>query len=277
MIGGLIPVRSDHLEVREPLRPGLDVTSLTVTYGGNVAVSQVSLGAPLGQITGLIGPNGAGKTSLFNACNGLLQPSDGSIRLFGADVSSKNAAARARAGLGRTFQRVEICNAMSVRTNVGLGVQARVVGRSPLRQVVLTRSQQRSIDAATDEALEICGISDIAGASAATLSTGQRRLVELARVLAAGFLVLLLDEPSSGLDSDETNRLGQILKAIVAERGLGILLVEHDMALVMNVCQYIYVIDFGLLIFAGTPSQTSASPIVRGAYLGDDMVFEDRE
>jgi ABC-type branched-subunit amino acid transport system ATPase component len=253
---------------------GLEARGLSVAYGGNLAVSGVSLSAPLGQITGLIGPNGAGKTTTFNACNGLLKPTRGTVHLFGVDVTSANAAVRARRGLGRTFQRVEVVNAMTVATNVSLGLEARLVAGNPLRQVLASPAQQRQIAAATDQALEICELGGIAGRQTATLSTGQRRLLELARVLAGGFNLLLLDEPSSGLDEEETHHFGAILTQIVADRGLGILLVEHDMSLVMAVCDYLHVLDFGHLIFEGTPAETRASPIVRAAYLGDDAVEE---
>jgi ABC-type branched-subunit amino acid transport system ATPase component len=163
---------------------------------------------------------------------------------------------------------------MTVRTNVALGLEARLVAGNPLRQVLASPGQQRQIAAATDQALEICGIGPIADRRTATLSTGQRRLLELARVLAGGFRLLMLDEPSSGLDEEETHHFGQILTRIVADRQLGILLVEHDMALVMAICDYIYVLDFGQLIFEGTPAETQASPVVRAAYLGDEEGLE---
>jgi ABC-type branched-subunit amino acid transport system ATPase component len=268
---------SESIGAARPARPGsdgLETHGLSVAYGGNLAVSDVSLSAPQGQITGLIGPNGAGKTTTFNASNGLLRPTHGTVHLFGVDVTSANAAVRARRGLGRTFQRVEVVNAMTVRTNVSLGPEARLVAGNPLRQVLTSPAQQRQIAAATDQALEICGIGAIADRPAATLSTGQRRLLELARVLAGGFRLLLLDEPSSGLDEEETHRFGHILTRIVEDRGVGILLVEHDMSLVMAVCDYLHVLDFGHLIFEGTPAETRASPIVRAAYLGDDAVQE---
>jgi ABC-type branched-subunit amino acid transport system ATPase component len=120
------------------------------------------------------------------------------------------------------------------------------------------------------EAMAVCGIAGIAGRAAGDLSTGQRRLVELARVVAGGYHVLLLDEPSSGLDPSETSEFGTILRRLVDERGIGVLLVEHDMSLVMTVCDFIYVLDFGKLIFSGTPEETMASPVVRSAYLGDE-------
>jgi ABC-type branched-subunit amino acid transport system ATPase component len=252
----------------------LEADGLSVAYGGNLALSDVSLTAPLSGITGLIGPNGAGKTTTFNTCNGLVKPSAGTVRLLGTDVTWSGPAVRARMGLGRTFQRVEVVNAMTVRTNVALGMESRLVAGNPLRQVVASRAQQRQIVAATEQALEICGIGPIADRRAATLSTGQRRLLELARVLAGGFRLLMLDEPSSGLDEEETHHFGRILADIVADRQLGILLVEHDMALVMAVCAYIYVLDFGQLIFQGTPIETQASPVVRAAYLGDEEGLE---
>jgi ABC-type branched-subunit amino acid transport system ATPase component len=251
---------------------GLEVEHLSVAYGGNRAVNDVSLAAPLGRITGLIGPNGAGKTTTFNACSGLLRPSAGTVTLSGVEVTRRSPAVRARMGLGRTFQRMELVNVMSVRTNVALGAECRLVGANPLTQVLSTLSQRRAMEAATAAALELCGIGDLSARTVGTLSTGQRRLVELARVLAGDFRLLLLDEPSSGLDEEETHRFGAILTRVVAERGVGILLVEHDMALVMAVCEHIYVLDFGKLIFQGSPTQTQASDIVRSAYLGDEAV-----
>jgi ABC-type branched-subunit amino acid transport system ATPase component len=255
---------------------GLEVADLSVAYGGTLAVNAVSLSAPLGRITGLIGPNGAGKTTIFNACDGLLRPSAGTVRLFGRDVTRRGTAARARVGLGRTFQRVEVCNAMSVATNVALGREARVVGANPLRQVIATSAQVRDIAAHTAAALQVCEITHLADQRVAGLSTGQRRLVELARVLAGGFPILLLDEPSSGLDEAETDRFGAVLALAVAERRVGILLVEHDMGLVMELCDYVYVVDFGRLIFEGTTAQARASNVVRAAYLGDDAGLATR-
>jgi ABC-type branched-subunit amino acid transport system ATPase component len=252
------------------LAGGLDVAELSVAYGGNKAVADVSLSAPLGRITGLIGPNGAGKTTTFNACSGLLRPTHGTVKLFGTTVTHRSPAVRARIGLGRTFQRMELVNAMTARTNVALGAECRLVGSNPFRQVLGGLRQRRSIDQATGAALEMCGITELAGRTVGTLSTGQRRLVELARVLAGGFHLLLLDEPSSGLDEEETDRFGHIMTRVVAERGCGILLVEHDMALVMAVCDHIYVLEFGHLIFQGSPTEVRASELVRAAYLGSE-------
>ena len=259
-----------------PVTTALAVRDLTVSYGGNVAVEGVSFSAPVGVITGLIGPNGAGKTTTFNVCSGLLRPVAGSVTLMGTDVTTKNPAVRARLGLGRTFQRMELCHALTVRENIALGREALVAGGGVIRQIFATPEQRRLVAEATDEALESCNLTSLSDRLVGTLSTGQRRLVELARVLAGGYRLLLLDEPSSGLDDEETHRFGEILKDVVASRGLGILLVEHDMALVMDVCQFLYVLDFGRLIFSGTPAETRASDLVRRAYLGEvDLVETD--
>jgi ABC-type branched-subunit amino acid transport system ATPase component len=250
----------------------LEIADVSVAYGGHKAVSNVSLQAPLGRITGLIGPNGAGKTTTFNACSGLLRPTTGTVRLNDHDITHRSPAARARMGLGRTFQRMELVNAMTARVNVALGAECPLVGVNAIRQVFSTGAQRRAVEEATSAALELCGISHLADRTVGTLSTGQRRLVELARTLAGGFRLLLLDEPSSGLDEEETEKFGAILQNVVAERGLGILIVEHDMALVMSVCDYLYVLDFGHLIFEGTPAEVQASELVHAAYLGSEAV-----
>jgi ABC-type branched-subunit amino acid transport system ATPase component len=250
---------------------GLRGWNVSVSYRGHHAVQGVSLDAPLGRITGLIGPNGAGKTTTFNAINGLVRTDAGTVTLFGSEITHRPPAARARMGLGRTFQRMELVNAMSVRTNVALGAECRAVGSRPLAQLWSSRAERRRISCAADNALETCGVQQLSTRPVGSLSTGQRRMVELARVLAGDFRLLLLDEPSSGLDEEETFRFGQILQRARAERGLGILLVEHDMALVMSACDHLFVLDFGRLIFDGTPAQAQTSDVVRAAYLGDDL------
>jgi ABC-type branched-subunit amino acid transport system ATPase component len=255
----------------------LEVADLSVRYGGNLAVDHVTLSAPVGRLTGLIGPNGAGKTTTFNACSGLLRPTTGHVRLFGEDVTRRSPAARARRGLGRTFQRMELFTSMTVAENVALGREAGLAGSNPLRQLAGSRRTAAALRHTVDEALELCGIGELAARPAGALSTGQRRLVELARAYAGDYRLLLLDEPSSGLDPTESERFGEILRRIVDERGVGILLVEHDMALVMSVCEYLFVLDFGCLIFQGTPTETRRSPIVRAAYLGADEELESFE
>jgi ABC-type branched-subunit amino acid transport system ATPase component len=251
-------------------RRALEISDLTVRFGGHEAVSHVDLVAPQGAITGLIGPNGAGKTTFFNACNGLQRLSSGRVGLYGRDVTRASPSRRAQLGLGRTFQRFEVCEVMTVRRNVALGSEARAAGSQPLKHVFAGRAQRASIQAATAEAIERCGLSDVADEPMASMSTGRRRLVELARVMAAGFSFLLLDEPSSGLDEDETVQFGEVLRQFVSDRGVGLLLVEHDMSLVMSLCDRLYVLEHGRLIFEGSTHEARNSAVVRSAYLGDD-------
>jgi ABC-type branched-subunit amino acid transport system ATPase component/branched-subunit amino acid ABC-type transport system permease component len=259
------------VEVTHPVRGGgLEVRELTVAYGGALAVAELSLTAPTGQITGLIGPNGAGKTTTFNACCGLVKPTKGQIFLHGDDVSRLAPATRARKGLGRTFQRVELFSSLTVRENIALGREAILAGGNPTTQLFAAPGQRALIDAATEEAIEITRLGPILDRPVSDISTGQRRLVELARVLAGPFDMVLLDEPSSGLDEAETEQFGNILTTTVQQRGIGILIVEHAMALVRQVCDRIWVLDFGRLIFEGSTSDMLSSDIVKTAYLGSE-------
>ena len=251
--------------------PGeLAVQDLSVNFGGISAVRNVSLVASTDRITGLIGPNGAGKTTTFNACSGLVRPSSGKILLNGDDISRSSAAVRARQGLGRTYQHVELWNSLTVRQNVELTVEARLAGRSLLRHMVSRQGDRARVTSAAVDAIARCGLEDVAEPTVGSLSTGKRRLVEVARCLAGGFDIILLDEPSSGLDQNETQEFGRLLRRLVDERGVGILLVEHDMRLVMDVCEYIYVLDFGEKIFEGSAAEVRESQVVRDAYLGSE-------
>jgi len=262
------------LAPKETSKAGLVVRELSVSYGGVKAVDQASLEAPLGRITGLIGPNGAGKTSLFNACSGLVDPDSGDVLLHDLEITRGGPAYRARQGLGRTFQRPELFNSLTVRQNVAYGCEAPMAGANPLTQLFDSRAGSRNISVATEEALELTGISSISDEQAGLLSIGKRRLVDLAIVLAGPFDVLLLDEPSSGLDAHETEKFGRILRTVVETRGIGILLVEHDMTLVREICDHVYVLDFGSMIFEGSPDEMQASDTVRAAYLGETSLDE---
>ena len=247
----------------------LRVEDLTVRYGGLVAVDGVSLAVPVGQVVGLIGPNGAGKTTLFNACSGLVRPARGRLELFGQDITRVGAARRAQLGLGRTFQRMELFDSLTVAENVALGREGALAGSLPWTQLLARPTERDEVRTATKETLEFCGIDHLARRPVGALATGERRLVELARVLAGNYRLLLLDEPSSGLDAGEARRFAEILQTAVQQRDVGVLLVEHHMALVMEVCDHIYVLDFGRLIFEGTPRQVQKSDVVRKAYLGE--------
>jgi ABC-type branched-subunit amino acid transport system ATPase component len=248
--------------------PGLEVRNVTVRYGGLVAADDVTLDAPLGAITGLIGPNGAGKSTTFGACSGVVKPSGGTVSLLGTDVTGLSPQARGQRGLGRTFQRMELFESLTVRDNVGLGLEAGMAGSQPWKHIWSRRSDSARVKAAVDSALERCGITHLADETAGDLSTGQGRLVELARVMAGDFHMFLLDEPSSGLDKAETARFGAILRELISDPSNGILLVEHDMSLVLSVCDYVYVLDFGKLVFQGTPAEVVSSSLVQAAYLG---------
>ncbi|RHW28117.1 ATP-binding cassette domain-containing protein [Nocardioides immobilis] len=255
---------------RAPVAPtALEVRDLEIRFGGIRAVKGISISAATGAVTGLIGPNGAGKTTTFNACSGLVRPESGSVSIGGSSVTRRGPAFRARRGIGRTFQRMELFDSLTVRENVAMGAEGASAGLNPLSHLWSSPAQGRVVRDRTAEALRLCGLVELADRQAGSLSTGQRRLVELARCLAGEFAILLLDEPSSGLDQEETRHFGRILRRAVAERGVGILLVEHDMPLVMDICDYIYVLDFGDLIFEGTPTEVSRSSVVRAAYLGD--------
>jgi ABC-type branched-subunit amino acid transport system ATPase component len=244
------------------------VRDVVVRFGGLVALDGVALSAPAGRITGLIGPNGAGKTTLLNVVSGLQKSDRGQVLIGEDDVSRHGPSWRARHGVGRTFQRVELWDTMTVEENVLMGREAFLAGGRVRTQLIARPGESRVIADAAQSAMKLAGILDLRDRPVRNLSAGQRRLVELARSLACPFDVFLLDEPSSGLDPGETRIFGQTLQRVVAERGSAILLVEHDMSLVMGVCEYVYVIDFGKPLFEGTPSQVSAAEVVRAAYLG---------
>jgi ABC-type branched-subunit amino acid transport system ATPase component len=248
---------------------GLKVRGLTVRYGGVLAVDHVDLDVSGQGITGLIGPNGAGKTSLFNACAGLVKASEGTVELFGKDVTRLSTAHRARNGFGRTFQRVELFKTLTVRDNVAMGHEAAYVWRHPYSLLRALPSERRETERVTAEIMDLCRITDIAGRIAGSLSTGEQRMVELARVLAGPARLLLLDEPSSGLTSLERGRFADILLDATSALGRGVFVVEHDMDLVARICTNVYVLNFGQLIFAGTTQDALASEVVQRSYLGE--------
>ncbi len=273
----LAPFETDlaDLQIRPtavvPVQEGLEARQIKVSYGGVLALNDVSLTAKVGQVTGLIGPNGAGKTTLFNTCSGMLRPTSGRVLFNGEDITSLSRPRRAQRGLGRSFQRTELFDSLTVRENIAVGREAGLAGSSPLRQLASKKGDEHKIRQAVDEAIFLAGIEELADRQAGLLTTGQRRLVELGRVLAGEFSLIMLDEPSAGLDSDETARMGEILRHVADQKGLGILIVEHDLSLVRRVCEKIYVLEFGQMIFEGTPDDMLTSDLVRVAYLGEDV------
>ena len=251
--------------------PALQIDDVTVKFGGLTAVANLSLHAEPGTITALIGPNGAGKTTTFNACTGVVRATTGGVRLGDRRLERLSTPARAAAGLGRTFQRMELFDSMSVRENVSMGPEGVLSSRKPWGQFFAPTSERREIATRTRDALHRCGLETVTDRRVRDLSTGQRRLVELARAIASPFTFLLLDEPSSGLDVHETEEFGRVLSEHVDETGIGVLLVEHDMALVAEVCTQIYVLDFGRMIWSGPTAEAMTSDVVRAAYLGGDV------
>jgi len=237
--------------------PLLQVAEAEVRFGGVHALRGVDLDVDAGSVTGLIGPNGAGKTTLFNAVCGLQSINAGRITFDGADMTGLRPHKRARLGIARTFQRLEVFGSLTVRENVLAAAEIR-----------RRWSRDRSDAAANaDGVLALVGLTHLADRSADTLPTGQARLLELARALATRPRLILLDEPSSGLSDTESEELGDLLCQL-AEAGMGVLLVEHDMGLVMRVCSTINVLDFGVVLMVGNPAEVRADERVRAAYLG---------
>jgi branched-chain amino acid transport system ATP-binding protein len=241
--------------VSEPTS-ALDVRGVSVRFGGRLAVDDVSLSVPAGIVMGVIGPNGAGKTTLFNVIAGIQPPSRGSVHLDGADITSQPAHRRARRGLARTFQRLEVFGTLSVRENLLVAADAR-------------RRWDRGIDpgAVVDRLLARTGLERLADATADSLPTGTQRLVELGRALAGGPKVVLLDEASSGLSTYESDAMARLLRELVAD-GLTVVLVEHDMPFVMGLCDQVAMLDHGQLLAQGTPEEIQRMPVVQNAYLG---------
>jgi branched-chain amino acid transport system ATP-binding protein len=232
---------------------------VSVRFGGLLALDSVDLEVAAGEIHGLIGPNGAGKTTLFNVVTGLQRPTQGGVHLHTHDVTGAKPHVRSRLGLGRTFQRLELFGTLTARENVQMAAEVQrdklSAGRTPAEEA--------------EYQLARVGILPIADEPTDSLPTGLARLVELARALATSPRVLLLDEPSSGLDADETAGLGTVLVQLAAE-GMAVLLVEHDMGLVMGICSRVDVLDNGRIISRGDPVTVRADPLVQEAYLGGE-------
>ena len=242
----------------------LSVEDASVSFGGIRALHLVSLTACAGGVTGLIGPNGAGKTTLFNVITGLEKPTQGRVRLGGADLSGMPPHRRARLGMARTFQRLEVFGSLSVRDNILTGAE-------------FHRSWSRHAEepvSVTEEILDRVGLRAVADLRVDAIPTGLARLVELGRALATRPRLLLLDEPGSGLDENESEDLGRLLVEL-GQAGVAVLLVEHDVDLVMRISRTVFVLDFGRIIASGSPSEVQADPHVRAAYLGTQPSTDD--
>jgi branched-chain amino acid transport system ATP-binding protein len=256
--------------VSDTTSAGLRATGLTVRYGGVVANSAVDLAVAPGQVVGLIGPNGAGKTTFVDAVTGFTD-SEGTIELDGVRIDDQAPHRRRTAGLARTWQAGELFGNLSVAEN--LLVSSRTVGFSSLWRDMFGRSNKGS-RAQIDAILHKVGLDGVADTLTRDLSLGQQKLVGVARALSGRCDVLLLDEPAAGLDSNESQEFAVRVRSIAAE-GPGILLIDHDMSLVLNVSDLVYVMEFGKIIFSGTPEDARVDPAVVAAYLGVPMESAD--
>jgi branched-chain amino acid transport system ATP-binding protein len=247
----------------------LEATSITKRFAGIRALDDVTLAVDAGQFVGLIGPNGAGKTTLFDCLNGNLHADHGQVAFDGHDITRLAAHQRARLGIGRTFQRIELFGGMSVRDHFLVAARAHRTRGSFFRDVVnLSRPTPDERDR-TASTLALLGLTADADRPIEALSLGRGRLVELGRALMTEPSILFLDEPSSGLDVSETSEMADALERVQRDQGVAILLVEHDLELVRRVGEKLYVLDIGRLIAEGPTDTVLDDPAVRRAYLGD--------
>lgn len=242
--------------------PPLRVSGVTVRYGGVVAVDNVSLDLSPGEIHGLVGPNGSGKTTLLAAISGTRVADAGSISFKGQETRTWDSWRLARAGLARTFQGTRVIPGLTVRDNVVLGFDW-----SARRRAAGLRAGRATADAAVDAALATCGLADRDNQVASELSYGTQRLVEIARAIVAGPDLLLLDEPTAGMNEFERSEI-ETVQITLREQGVTQVLVEHNVAMVVRLCSHIFVLNSGVLIASGPPAAIVASPAVQEAYLG---------
>jgi branched-chain amino acid transport system ATP-binding protein len=246
----------------------LEATEISKHFGGITALEDVSLSVGTGAAVGLVGPNGAGKTTLFNCLLGLLRPNSGRIVFDGQDLVGLPVHRRARMGLGRTFQRMELFSGMTVREHLLVAERARR-GSGRLWKDLLNRGEPTTEEEGeADAVLDLVGLTPVADRAIESLTLGHGRLVELGRALMTQPRLLLLDEPSSGLDQAESLALARVLDTVRRERGTAVLLVEHDLAMVEEVVDRLYVLDFGRLLASGERDEVLSDPAVRDAYLG---------
>ncbi len=248
----------------------LEVRELTQRFGGITALEDVSFTARKGEITGVIGPNGAGKTTLFNIITGIYTQTSGSVHLNGENISRVPAEKLAARGLVRTFQNIELFGNMSVLENVMLGLHTRSSSGifSCMTKMPWHLKEEKNIRQQAFEWLEFSGITDLAGHKAANLPFGKGRLLEIARAMAVNPSIMLMDEPAAGLNNSETHMLAALIRKI-RDKGVTVVMVEHDMELVMDICDRILVLNLGRMLAEGTPREIQENPAVVAAYLGE--------
>jgi branched-chain amino acid transport system ATP-binding protein len=247
---------------------------ISVRFGGLKALNNVSIEVPRQAITGLIGPNGAGKSTLIGVLSGLLAPASGRVILDGADVTSQSAQGRARRGLARTFQQPELFAGLSIREHLMLAWRVRHDRARMWKDLLLGQAWRRPPRDETqrvDQLLESLGLAGLGRAPVAALPLGYSRLVEVGRALAASPKVVLLDEPLSGLDDRESERLAETLYGLVSSEGVSFLLVDHDADIVLERSARVMVLDFGAVVTVGTAAEVRSSDLVRAAYLRDPV------
>ena len=256
----------------------LSVQNLGITFGGLKAVSGFHAEIRAGELVGLIGPNGAGKTTVFNLLTGVYQPTEGAFFLCGNRMNGKPTYQIVRAGIARTFQNIRLFKQMTVLENVTAAFTKDVkysLGQS-IRRTSSFMKEEETLKTLALDLLALFGMEDKAAYTASNLPYGQQRKLEIARALATGMKLLLLDEPAAGMNPTETAELLSCINLIRERFNIAILLIEHDMSLVMNICERIIVIDYGQMIAEGSPSEIAHDERVIAAYLGaDDEEAED--
>ena len=255
-----------------PRASHLEATDVTKRFAGLTAVDEVSLEIRSGEIVGLIGPNGAGKTTTFNCLTGFLPVTSGRVHLDGRDITETDPAVRAELGIARTFQQCRLFGHLSVRENLltGRHLHYGVGAVASALRTRKARAAEREAIAVVEDLAETCGIADVLDVAVGGLPYGTQRMVEVCRALALEPSILLLDEPAAGMDPRESVYFGELLRRIHAARGQSVLLIEHDVAMVLGVCDRVYVLEFGRLIAEGTPDEIRSDEAVRTAYFGSE-------
>lgn len=251
-------------------KPVLETKHLGISFGGLHAVQDFNLSICSGELVGLIGPNGAGKTTVFNLLTGVYVPTEGTVLLDGVPLNGKKVHQFVEAGVARTFQNIRLFKSMTVIENIKVAFQTRMhyTAMEGIVRAPRYAREERGIDIRARELLSVFDMEDVADVPADSLPYGQQRKLEICRALASNPKVLLLDEPAAGMNPKETEELMQAIRIIRDRFSVAILLIEHDMKLVMGICERIYVLNYGRIIAEGTPDQVSHNAEVIAAYLG---------